>query len=269
MGKKRFIIVGIALLVVVGFIGLLLAFSPSPPSRGRDVVRLSDIAAVKSSIALYVSDTGMPYPRVNGESPHERWAQLGRVILNMEYPPLSEMPYDPVDADPLVYDYQANEDGTQCVFKATFENINYYGPRFLSDDVDGTVYGIQCGDPNNDQIYCVWCRVATIDPVVQEERCLLLGRAAHAERVVDAPDLFNYRAVEYWYSHQDDTCYYEFSSRLPGDSIIRLGVIDVLSSRTVLSYRASGGEAQQCGDSVAKCASSAEEYVELLAELKD
>ena len=128
MTKRKALIISSAALAVVALIFLastMLVIPPPNLERSPDSQRLSDLSAVKSSLGLYMSETGNPYPSVTGSTPEERWREVEDVILSMEAPPISAIPWDPENKGEFYYDYGVSPDGDQFVLRAKFSSPRY------------------------------------------------------------------------------------------------------------------------------------------------
>lgn len=135
----------IEILIVVAIIGLLasvvLVGLGSFRSRGRDARRVADLREVQNSLELYYLRNGN-YPTVNN------WSDLRSELIN-EGIGVTIVPNDPLsDSSGQTYSYGYSSDKQGYVLAGTLEDS--YSSS-LKDDIDSTVYGVDCADP----VYCV------------------------------------------------------------------------------------------------------------------
>jgi len=142
--KKGFTL--IELLIVVAIIGLLasvvLVGLGGFRARGRDARRIADLRETQNALELYYTKNNA-YPAATvGDS----WGGLKTALVG------AGIGVTTISNDPLgssrSYQYGVSTDFQNYVERANLEDSN--NPA-LSDDVDGTVYTIDCTDPN----YCV------------------------------------------------------------------------------------------------------------------
>lgn len=141
--KKGFTLIEV--LIVVFIIGLLasvvLVGLGSFRARGRDARRIADLRSVQNALELYYGKFGS-YPGGN-------WADMKQNLLAGDIG-VKNIPNDPGGAS---YQYGAN--GQSYVLGAPLEDVNNSA---LRDDLDGSgndTFGVECGDPTNDQYYCI------------------------------------------------------------------------------------------------------------------
>jgi len=136
----------IELLIVVAIIGLLasvvLVGLGGFRARGRDARRIADLRETQNALELYYTKNNA-YPAATvGDS----WGGLKTTLIG------AGIGVTTISNDPLgtsrSYQYGVSSDFQNYVERATLEDSN--NPA-LTDDVDGTVYTIDCNDPN----YCV------------------------------------------------------------------------------------------------------------------
>ena len=142
--KKGFTL--IELLIVVAIIGLLasvvLVGLGGFRARGRDARRIADLRETQNALELYYTKNNA-YPAATvGDS----WGGLKTALVG------AGIGVTTISNDPLgssrSYQYGVSTDFQNYVERANLEDSN--NPA-LSDDVDGTVYTIDCTDP----YYCV------------------------------------------------------------------------------------------------------------------
>ncbi|MDO8523503.1 MAG: type II secretion system protein [bacterium] len=144
----------IELLVVIAIIGILasivLASLSSARKKSRDARRVADFGQIKTALELYLSDN-TTYPITN------TWAGLATALTGANCggsPCIPALTNDPSPAS--TYNYQSVDSaGDACdapatlcdsyVFKAVLEENN----AALNSDVDGTIAGVDCGDPSD------------------------------------------------------------------------------------------------------------------------
>ena len=136
----------IELLIVVAIIGLLasvvLVGLGGFRARGRDARRIADLRETQNALELYYTKNNA-YPAATvGDS----WGGLKTTLIG------AGIGVTTISNDPLgtsrSYQYDVSSDFQNYVERATLEDSN--NPA-LTDDVDATVYSIDCSDPN----YCV------------------------------------------------------------------------------------------------------------------
>ncbi|OGY64756.1 MAG: hypothetical protein A3J53_02595 [Candidatus Harrisonbacteria bacterium RIFCSPHIGHO2_02_FULL_40_20] len=144
--KKGFTL--IEMLIVISIIGILasivLVGLGAFRSRGRDTRRIADLREAQGALELYYTKF-QQYPSSGLNS----WGTMSQAIIN------GGVGVNTVSNDPLspakTYVYGASSDQQQYVLMATLEEASHPG---LKDDVDGTVFGVNCGDAPQGN-YCV------------------------------------------------------------------------------------------------------------------
>jgi len=144
----------IEMLVVVAIIGMLgsLIFGgliSSSRAKARDAKRIADIANMQSVFELYYTKFAF-YPE-----PQSDWAAFTQVLVSPETGiGISKLPKDPLDNKSSTnrsYMYGRSDDGQSYVIGARLETKD----QSLDNDIDGTVYGVDCGQEVGDMVYCV------------------------------------------------------------------------------------------------------------------
>ena len=135
----------IELLVVIAIIGILativLVSLNTARQKARDVRRVSDMRQVALALEMYYDDhTSTGYPGTNGSN---QWTAMDTALEGGGY--MSSVPTDPGTG---TYEYWVAADKQSYVLNATLEDGNN---QALNDDLDGTVLGCACGDPE----YCI------------------------------------------------------------------------------------------------------------------
>ena len=131
----------IELLVVIAIVGnlatIVLVYLNTARQKARDVRRISDMRQIALALEMYYDDANPPsYPGAG-------WGTMESALEGGGY--MSSVPSDP---GANTYEYGRAGDGQNYVLDATLEDTSH---RALNDDVDGTVYGVGCGDPE----YCI------------------------------------------------------------------------------------------------------------------
>lgn len=141
----------IELLIVIAIIGVLasivLVGLGSFRSRGRDARRVSDIRETQNALEIYYAKY-QQYPTASS------WGEMVNVIVNGGVG-VSNIANDPlfVPNDPASrsYSYGAGAGNQNYALMTTLEDA---GHPSLKDDVDGTVFGVNCDDAPSAN-YCV------------------------------------------------------------------------------------------------------------------
>lgn len=116
----------------------------------KDSRKILDLGNVERALEFY-HEKYQSYPHVEEAIATERWQQLTNQIVNSDIG-ITDLPQDP-DFPRQSYDYQDGNDGKKFVLKTILiiSNADKY-----RDDVDGIIFGIDCG-PNSpeDKEYCL------------------------------------------------------------------------------------------------------------------
>jgi prepilin-type N-terminal cleavage/methylation domain-containing protein len=143
--KKGFTL--IELLIVVAIIGLLasivLVGLGGFRARGRDARRIADLRETQNALELYYTKNNA-YPNVN------TWSELTNKLIT-EGIGVTTVSNDPLAGQTYAYGIPGSP-YQNYVLQATLEDSN--NPA-LKDDVDGTVYGVNCGTQGAETDYCV------------------------------------------------------------------------------------------------------------------
>jgi len=127
----------IELLVVIAIIGILAAAiivrTIGVQRAGRDTRRKQDLAQLRAPLADYQRKHQGNYP-----------SSLSALVPDYA----SQVPSDPLTGASYTYGVDDATNPTDYVIMATLEDS---GDPELGSDVDGTVYGVNCDDPN----YCI------------------------------------------------------------------------------------------------------------------
>lgn len=138
----------IEVLIVVAIIGILasvvLVGLGASRGRARDSRRIADLHQTQNALELYYTKNGA-YPPSQAS-----WAGLETELVN------AAIGVTNIGDDPLGgtrhYSYGVSADRQSYVLKASLENAS---DKSLSDDVDSTVFGVDCGVAASDTEYCV------------------------------------------------------------------------------------------------------------------
>ncbi|HRV32105.1 MAG TPA: prepilin-type N-terminal cleavage/methylation domain-containing protein [Candidatus Paceibacterota bacterium] len=145
----------IEMLVVVAIIGMLssLIFGgliSSSRAKARDAKRIADIANMQSVLELYYTKFGF-YPEAQSD-----WETFAMILTSSETGiGISKIPKDPLASTGKSYFYARSEDsnnlGQDYVLGAQLETKD----QALDEDIDGNIFGVDCGESVGDMIYCV------------------------------------------------------------------------------------------------------------------
>ncbi len=137
----------IEILIVVFIIGILssivLVGLGSFRARGRDARRIADLRQIQNGLELYYGKF-ISYPSGS-------WNGLEKILVD------AEVGITGISDDPLggSAHYQYGTNGQNYVLGAKLEDSN---SQVLKDDIDGSgadTFGVDCGTPTNDQVYCI------------------------------------------------------------------------------------------------------------------
>ena len=143
-GEKGFTLIEI--LIVVAIIGMLssvvLVGLGSFRSRGRDARRVADLREVQNALELYYAKNGN-YPIGNNVNVSTLGLQSAGIGV-------TKVPTDPTNNGEYYYRY-GTQNQQQYVLGAKLEESS---AAVLNDDIDGTVYNVNCEDGDN-RVYCI------------------------------------------------------------------------------------------------------------------
>lgn len=154
--KKGFTLIEV--LIVVSIIGILasivLVGLGAFRRAGRDARRVADLRQVQNALELYFSKCGF-YPGVSGPSACNSgtptdWSGFSSALTGAGIG-ISSVSNDPL-APTRNYEYGRSSDGQSYVLKAQLEDATHPS---LKDDVDGTVYSVDCSDTATVGNYCI------------------------------------------------------------------------------------------------------------------
>lgn len=136
----------IEMLIVVAIIailaGVVLTGITGFQASARDTKRIGDLRNVQNYLELYFNRCGYYPGSIAGgscsTSDPASWTALESMMESEGF--TSSFPQDPVAAQ--TYYYGSSADNLQYVLGATLERDN----NVLSNDVDGTVFGVDCSD---------------------------------------------------------------------------------------------------------------------------
>jgi len=134
-------------LSIIGYFGGLFAggnFGRSPDSR-----RVADLRTTSEALELYRKKFGS-YPVVSEE---DSWGALIEKLKQADIG-ISTLSLDPEYPDKK-YSYGSSEDGAHYVIRALLDDPKH---PWLENDIDGMIYGVNCGDSRNlqgEKDYCI------------------------------------------------------------------------------------------------------------------
>ncbi len=138
----------IELLVVITVIGLLSAMVlvglSGVRAQGRDTRRVADLRNTQNALEIYFNANNS-YPTQSD------WTALETELVSADIG-VKRLPRDPLSPR---YEYEYAVDGSDLlhyVLKATLESADNSA---LREDSDGTIYGLDCGNPSDDRFYCI------------------------------------------------------------------------------------------------------------------
>jgi len=140
----------IEMLIVITIIALLasliLVGMGGARAKARDSRRIADLHNLQNALELYYAKYYF-YPQSQSS-----WESLANILTDPETGiGVSSIPKDPLTNVGKTYYYGRSSDGQDYVLGAQLETKD----PALDDDVDGTVYGINCGSEVGDTIYCI------------------------------------------------------------------------------------------------------------------
>ncbi len=145
------------LLIVVAIIGLLasmiLVGLSSFRSRGRDARRVSDVKQAQNGLEIYYAKENK-YPVVAYSSALDSWERMTSAITGAGIG-ITQISQDPL-GDENSYAYASDpDDGINPQSYVIAVVLEDSGSQSLKNDLDGTIFGIDCGDTATDTVYCV------------------------------------------------------------------------------------------------------------------
>ena len=121
--------------------------------RGRDTRRIADLKSVQVSLELYINRCGRyPGDATCGSTNPSDWAQLTTALGAVM--DTNKVPKDPIPPPRTYYygvDKTAGQEGLRYVIGAKLEREN----SVLQDDIDGTLYEVDCSDTAPNFYYCI------------------------------------------------------------------------------------------------------------------
>jgi general secretion pathway protein G len=139
----------IEMLIVITIIALLaslvLVGMGGARAKARDSRRIADLHSVQNALELYYAKFYF-YPEA------QSWEALTRILTDPEIGiGVSSVPKDPLTNVGWTYYYGRSGDGQDYVLGAKLETKD----PALDADIDGSYYGVPCGDQTWDTIYCI------------------------------------------------------------------------------------------------------------------
>ena len=136
----------IEMLIVITIIALLasliLVGMGGARAKTRDSRRIADLHNVMNALELYYAKYYF-YPDVSG------WSELSSTLTEEGGIGVSRIPNDPITT--RTYQYGVEDEGQDYVLGANLETQD----AALDNDIDGSVYVIDCDDPVDDPVYCI------------------------------------------------------------------------------------------------------------------
>ena len=120
--------------------------------RGRDTRRIADLKSVQVGLELYINRCGRyPGDATCGSTNPSDWAQLTTALGAVM--DTNKVPKDPTSSRTYYYgvDTTAGQEGLRYVIGAKLEREN----SVLQDDIDGTLYEVDCSDTAPNFYYCI------------------------------------------------------------------------------------------------------------------
>ena len=142
----------IALTIIAILSGAALAALTGFRASARDTRRIGDLQNTQSYLELYFNRCGRyPGDAGCGSTNPSSWTQVTAALgVVMD---TAKVPKDPVPSRAYYYgvDTTAGQEGLRYVIGAWMET----GNSVMRDDIDGNVYGVDCGAVASDTIYCI------------------------------------------------------------------------------------------------------------------
>jgi prepilin-type N-terminal cleavage/methylation domain-containing protein len=147
------------LLIVVAIIGLLasmiLVGLSSFRTRGRDARRVADVKQVQNGLEIYYAKENkypdVQYSGIPGEGADISWNAMIEAIRIADIG-ITQVPQDPLGVS-RSYAYSTEPGNPQSyVIGVALEDLDN---QAMKTDIDGDVFGMDCGDAASDTIYCV------------------------------------------------------------------------------------------------------------------
>lgn len=143
----------IEILIVVAIIGILASIAlvglGGAREKARDSKRIAEIRQVQSALELYFTRCNI-YPGdadCSAANDPATWDDLVAVLAD----PRTNVKIPSKDPGQQPYLYGVNANNTEYVIGTELENDN----AVLRDDVDGTVFNVDCDDSDTKFTYCV------------------------------------------------------------------------------------------------------------------
>ena len=158
--RKGFTLIEILIVVaIISILSSIVLIGLGPTQRvGRDARRLADLRQVQTALGLYFNKCGY-YPGVAQPNPPpcggfqaiSGWTSFKAAIEGSNII-VEKLSNDPLASAGRNYFYGVSPDGSGYVIGAVLEDSN---SQALMNDIDGQVYGVNCGDSSGDDTYCV------------------------------------------------------------------------------------------------------------------
>lgn len=151
-GKDGFTLIEMFIVIaIIGILaGIVLRGTAGFQQSARDTRRIGDLKNVQTYLELYFNKCGhYPGDANCGNTPPTNWNGVVNALASVTSSP-GNIPKDPVASRSYFYGVEPI-DLLQYVLGARPEKDN----KVLIDDIDGTVFGIDCGPVTGDTIYCI------------------------------------------------------------------------------------------------------------------
>lgn len=155
--KRGFTLIEILIVVaIIAILSSVVLIGLGPTQRiGRDARRLSDLRQVQTALELYFNKCGYYPGTAQSGSPCGPYSQISswsglQTALTGSSIGVSQISNDPTAG--RNYLYAASVGGGSYVLGAGLEEPSNSA---LQNDVDGTVFGVDCGVSSSDSVYCL------------------------------------------------------------------------------------------------------------------
>jgi type II secretory pathway pseudopilin PulG len=119
-------------------------------SLSRDSRRIADLQQIRNALEVYFARY-QQFPNFTNSSWTTQTDPFPAALIGAGLD-IRSVPVDPLNRAPYVYTYSVDTTAlTRYVLRAILENS---GNPALRDDIDGTVYGVDCGTGATEVNYC-------------------------------------------------------------------------------------------------------------------
>lgn len=155
--RKGFTLIEILIVVaIIAILSSVVLIGLGPTQRiGRDARRLSDLRQTQNGLELYFNKCGYYPGTAQAGSPCGPYSQIGswsalQTALTGSIIGVSQVPNDPTSGKNYLYGVSTG--GASYVLGAMLEEQSNSA---LQNDVDGSVFGVDCGTASADTTYCL------------------------------------------------------------------------------------------------------------------